>query len=87
MNDRERMQWIDNDEGLYSLWRHSAMAKSVFVQEYREILTRYINGRLCKSEDRPAIWEVAGAIHAQRLEKRHTNFLARTRARQVIQGR
>ena len=37
MNDRERSQWIDNDEGLYDWWRSSRprVSKARFIRENR----------------------------------------------------
>ncbi len=35
MNDTERAQWIDNDEGLYGWWRSSRQPKRQFIRENR----------------------------------------------------
>ena len=35
LNNTEREQWIDNDEGLYSWWRSSRMSKRDFIKEAR----------------------------------------------------
>lgn len=43
MNDRERAQWIDNDEGLYLWWRRSGMSKSAFIKTHRKELDDAIN--------------------------------------------
>lgn len=42
LNDDDRNQWIDNDEGLYSWWRSSRQSKSKFIRENREELTQLI---------------------------------------------
>lgn len=42
MNDAERSQWIDNDEGLYNWWRSSRQSKRKFIQENRAEITRAI---------------------------------------------
>ena len=42
MNDQDRAQWIDNDEGLYNWWRSSRMPKAKFIRENRDELTRCI---------------------------------------------
>ncbi len=35
MNNTEREQWIDNDEGLYDWWRGSGLSKRAFIKENR----------------------------------------------------
>lgn len=35
MNNTERAQWIDNDEGLYSWWRSSRQSKRAFIRDNR----------------------------------------------------
>lgn len=35
MNDTERSQWVDNDEGLYRLWKFSKLSKTQFVRTRR----------------------------------------------------
>jgi hypothetical protein len=35
MNDAERAQWIDNDEGLYDWWRASRQSKRAFIRANR----------------------------------------------------
>lgn len=36
MNDNERSQWIDNDEGLYQLWKSSGLSKQNFIRLHRD---------------------------------------------------
>lgn len=36
MNNTEREQWIDNDEGLYDWWRSSRLSKREFIRRNRE---------------------------------------------------
>lgn len=43
MNDKDREQWIDNDEGLYCWWRSSGQPKKKFINENRQALTECIN--------------------------------------------
>ena len=43
MNDTDRSQWIDNDEGLYRWWKGSRLSKREFIRQNREELTRIIN--------------------------------------------
>lgn len=49
MNNQERTQWIDNDEGLYQWWRSSRMSKADFIREYRteidQAITSVTTGR------------------------------------------
>jgi hypothetical protein len=49
MNDAERSQWVDNDEGLYNWWRASRLSKKRFINENRKEITTAIenvtNGR------------------------------------------
>lgn len=44
MNDTEREQWIDNDEGLYNWWRGTRprISKRAFVRENRAEITAAI---------------------------------------------
>jgi hypothetical protein len=38
MNDAERENWVDNDEGLYSLWRSGRKSKRKFIRANRAII-------------------------------------------------
>lgn len=42
LNDQDRAQWIDNDEGLYNWWRASHKGKTAFIRENREEITKAI---------------------------------------------
>ena len=42
MNDTEREQWLDNDEGLYNGWRSSGLSKRLFIRENRVEIDRVI---------------------------------------------
>ncbi len=35
MNNTEREQWIDNDEGLYDWWKSSRLSKREFIRQNR----------------------------------------------------
>ena len=35
MNNQEREQWIDNDEGLYRWWKSSKLSKRAFIKANR----------------------------------------------------
>ena len=43
LNDTDRTEWIDNDEGLYNWWRSSRQSKRQFIRENREELDASIN--------------------------------------------
>lgn len=43
MNDTDRSQWIDNDEGLYRWWKSSKLSKREFIRQNRKELTDIIN--------------------------------------------
>ena len=42
LNDTDRAQWIDNDEGLYDWWRSSRMGKRAFIREHRAEIDQVI---------------------------------------------
>lgn len=52
MNDQDRAEWIDNDEGLYNWWRSSGLSKREFIRRNRAELTSCINAVL--GGDKPA---------------------------------
>jgi len=43
MNNTERNQWIDNDEGLYNWWRSSRLSKTKFIKNNREEIDAVIS--------------------------------------------
>jgi hypothetical protein len=43
MNDTERSQWVDNDEGLYNQWKRSRLPKRKFIQQNRQWIDEVIN--------------------------------------------
>lgn len=43
LNDSDRAQWIDNDEGLYNWWRSSRQSKRAFIRENRAAISEAIN--------------------------------------------
>jgi hypothetical protein len=51
LNDAERAQWVDNDEGLYLWWRGSGLSMRSFVRQNRAELDRRIAAVL----DRPPL--------------------------------
>ena len=46
LNDDDRAQWIDNDEGLYDMWRRSGLSKREFIRRNRATLTEAITNVL-----------------------------------------
>lgn len=38
MNDSERSDWVDNDEGLYNLWKESKMSKRRWIKKNRHLI-------------------------------------------------
>ena len=46
LNDEERRDWVQNDEGLYIWWKQSALNLHRFVRENRTELTRLIKGAI-----------------------------------------
>lgn len=43
LNDEDRSDWIDNDEGLHNWWRGSKMGKRRFIRENRAEIDATIN--------------------------------------------
>lgn len=41
-NDEERRQWVNNDEGLYDLWRCSRQAQKQWIRENRTAIDAVI---------------------------------------------
>ena len=52
MNDNDRSQWIDNDEGLYRLWKASGWSKKKFLSHNRAVVD-YVAAKI-KSGEKPA---------------------------------
>ncbi len=46
-NDNQRSDWLDNDEGLYNLWRGSNVSKRQFIRENREMIDEVMDNVLC----------------------------------------
>lgn len=46
MNDTERAEWVENDEPLYRWWKGERISLRKFVQQHRNELTEYINGKM-----------------------------------------
>lgn len=42
INEADREQWVDNDEGLYRWWKSTRQSKRQFVRENREQLNTII---------------------------------------------
>ena len=43
LNDDDRSEWIDNDEGLYNWWRESRQGKRAFIRAHRAELDEVID--------------------------------------------
>ena len=52
MNDTDREEWVNNDEGLYRWWKSSGQSLRRFVRENRAELTKHINQQLNKEPAR-----------------------------------
>ena len=63
-NDTERAQWIDNDEGLYDLWKASGQTKRMFIREHREMIDDVIEQ--VTSGARPAHYLTMGVRRRRR---------------------
>lgn len=46
MNDRDRSEWISNDEGLYNWYKASGQTKAIFIQVNRNEIDRVIDAIL-----------------------------------------
>jgi hypothetical protein len=46
MNNQEREQWIQNDEGLYNWWKRSRTSLRVFIRENRAEIDAAISQRM-----------------------------------------
>ena len=42
LNNSDREQWIDNDEGLYRWWKQSRLSKRNFIKENKEDIDKAI---------------------------------------------
>lgn len=70
MNDRERADWVNNDEGLYNWWKGSRQPLRAFVRENRAEIDGAV-GRVTGG-DRPAHYLAYGP-DAGRYPSRATN--------------
>ena len=55
MNDTEREQWVNNDEGLYNWWKESRQSMRNFIRENRAALTECIE-RVLNAPPRERQW-------------------------------
>jgi hypothetical protein len=46
VNNREREEWINNDEGLYRWWKAERMSITAFVKMFRKELDTEINKKM-----------------------------------------
>lgn len=47
MNNSDREQWIDNDEGLYNWWRSSRLPKRQFIRDNKVEIDAAIENVTC----------------------------------------
>lgn len=52
VNDDDREQWVDNDEGLYTWWRSSRMGKRAFIRANRDDIDAVIRAALTREPGR-----------------------------------
>jgi hypothetical protein len=38
LNDDDRGQWVENDEGLYYMWKRSGLSKREFIRKNRAMI-------------------------------------------------
>lgn len=43
LNDKDRAQWIDNDEGLYNWKRSTRLSMREFIKQNRAVIDEHIN--------------------------------------------
>ena len=48
INDNDREQWVDNDEGLYNWWRRTGKAKRAFIRANRPTIDAVIQASRTK---------------------------------------
>ena len=60
MNDNERKQWVQNDDGLYNDWRASRLPLTVYVRAHREWLDTVIQKVI--TGNRPAHFLAYGGV-------------------------
>ena len=53
MNNREREQWIDNDEGLYLWWKSTGLSMRAFIKQERAEIDAAISAALDRKPVRP----------------------------------
>lgn len=49
-NDNDREEFVDNDEGLYNLWRCSGRGITRWVRENRQLIDEYM-GRISNGQE------------------------------------
>jgi hypothetical protein len=56
MNDTERAQWVDNDEGLYLWRRRTRLSMRAFIRTHRAEIDNHIKCELAdRSERKPRL--------------------------------
>lgn len=52
MNDADRRVWVENDEGLYDLFRGSGLSQTQWIRENRELIDSAID-RVTSGDEPP----------------------------------
>lgn len=42
LNDHDRQQWVDNDEGLYRWWRSTGLSRREFIRQNRSEIDKAV---------------------------------------------
>lgn len=42
MNDNDREDWVNNDEGLYKMWKRSRLSMRAFVRKNRALIDEVV---------------------------------------------
>ena len=50
LTNDDRKQWVDNDEGLYLMWKASGLSKDAFVRDHKVDVNTVINKVLSGEE-------------------------------------
>jgi hypothetical protein len=59
MNDDDRRQWVDNDEGLYDMYRRSRLSMREFIRQNRKLIDE-VAGKVVSGDQRPHYLKYGG---------------------------
>jgi hypothetical protein len=60
INDDDRQQWVDNDEGLYDMYRASGLSMRLFIRKNRRIIDACI--KLVRDGKQPSSFLKYGGV-------------------------